>query len=55
MGLALLRVNKMKEKWRLKIAHALVDKAKHHNARSWLGFQGSLFLDLGRETSVPCA
>ena len=29
MGLALLRINKMKEKWRLKIAHSLVDKAKH--------------------------
>jgi high-affinity iron transporter len=40
MGLALLRVNKMKEKWRLKIAHALVDKAKHHNAKSWLGAWG---------------
>jgi high-affinity iron transporter len=40
MGLALLRINKMKEKWRLKIAHALVDKAKHHNAKSWLGAWG---------------
>jgi high-affinity iron transporter len=40
MGLALLRINKMKEKWRLKIAHALVDKSKHHSAKSWLGAWG---------------
>ncbi|MCJ1352268.1 MAG: high-affinity iron permease [Icmadophila ericetorum] len=37
MGLALLRINKTKQKWRLKIAQALVDKAKHQNARSRLG------------------
>jgi len=37
MGLALLRINKTKEKWKVKIAKALVDKAKHHNAKSWLG------------------
>lgn len=40
MGLALLRINKMKDKWRVKIAHALVDKAKHHDAKSWLGAWG---------------
>lgn len=28
MGLALLRINKSKQKWRVKIAHALVDKKK---------------------------
>jgi high-affinity iron transporter len=37
MGLALLRINKTKENWRVKIAQALVDKAKHDNARSRLG------------------
>jgi high-affinity iron transporter len=37
MGLALLRINKTKEKWKVKIARALVDKAKHHGAKSWLG------------------
>jgi high-affinity iron transporter len=37
MGLALLRINKTKEKWKLKIAQALVEKAKHRNAKSWLG------------------
>ncbi|KAE8442784.1 hypothetical protein EG329_002872 [Mollisiaceae sp. DMI_Dod_QoI] len=37
MGLALLRINKTKEKWKVKIAHALVDKAKHHDAGSRLG------------------
>lgn len=36
MGLALLRINKTKEKWRVKIAQALVAKAKHHDvARVW--------------------
>lgn len=40
MGLALLRINKTKEKWRVKIAQALVDKAKHHDAKSWLGAWG---------------
>lgn len=38
MGLALLRINKTKEKWRVKIAQALVAKSKHHNKPvSWLG------------------
>lgn len=40
MGLALLRINKTKEKWRVKIAQALVDQAKHHSAKSWLGAWG---------------
>jgi high-affinity iron transporter len=40
MGLALLRINKTKEKWRVKIAQALVAKAKHHNAGSRLGEWG---------------
>jgi high-affinity iron transporter len=30
MGLALLRINKTKEKWKVKIAQALIDKAKSH-------------------------
>ncbi|KAH8817165.1 high-affinity iron transporter [Xylogone sp. PMI_703] len=34
MGLAMLRINKTKEKWRVKIAQALVAKAKHHDAAS---------------------
>lgn len=34
MGLALLRINKTKEKWRVKIAQALIEKKKGH---SWLG------------------
>ncbi|KAL2443878.1 High affinity iron permease ftrA [Exophiala dermatitidis] len=34
MGLALLRINKTKEKWRVKIAQALVEKKQGH---SWLG------------------
>ncbi|KEF54213.1 high-affinity iron transporter [Exophiala aquamarina CBS 119918] len=34
MGLALLRINKTKEKWRVKIAQALVEKKK---GQSWLG------------------
>ena len=37
MGLALLRINKTKEKWRLKIAQSLVDNAKHHNISGKLG------------------
>jgi high-affinity iron transporter len=40
MGLALLRINKTKEKWRVKIAQALVDKAEKRNAGSWLGAWG---------------
>jgi high-affinity iron transporter len=37
MGLALLRINKTKEKWRVKIAQALVDKARHKDVSSRLG------------------
>lgn len=37
MGLALLRINKTKEKWRVKIAQALVEQTKHHTAGAWLG------------------
>ena len=37
MGLALLRINKTKEKWRLKIAQSLMDNAKHHNVGGKLG------------------
>jgi high-affinity iron transporter len=38
MGLALLRINKTKEKWKVKIARALVDKSKsHHSTTSRLG------------------
>ncbi|KIW88538.1 uncharacterized protein Z519_11107 [Cladophialophora bantiana CBS 173.52] len=40
MGLAILRVNKTKEKWRVKIAQALVAKTKHHDAASRLGEWG---------------
>ena len=36
MGLALLRINKTKEKWRVKIAQALVEKSKYHSSM-WLG------------------
>jgi len=37
MGLAILRINKVKEKWRVKIAEALVSKSKHNDAASRLG------------------
>ncbi|EXJ66458.1 high-affinity iron transporter [Cladophialophora psammophila CBS 110553] len=40
MGLAILRINKTKEKWRVKIAQALVAKTKHHDAASRLGEWG---------------
>ncbi|KAL7784348.1 high-affinity iron permease-like protein [Trichoderma ceciliae] len=37
MGLALLRINKMKDKWRVKIAQALAEKStQSHKSRSWL-------------------
>ena len=36
MGLALLRINKTKDKWRVKLATALVDKKKKQNASSRL-------------------
>jgi high-affinity iron transporter len=35
MGLALLRINKTKEKWKVKIAQALVAHRKHHTASGW--------------------
>lgn len=35
MGLAMLRINKMKEKWRVKLAQALVKKPE---GKRWLGF-----------------
>lgn len=37
MGLAILRINKTKEKWRVKIAEALVAKSKYKDAASRLG------------------
>jgi high-affinity iron transporter len=37
MGLALLRINKTKDKWKVKIARALVDKSKSHSTTSRLG------------------
>ncbi|OBA22449.1 plasma membrane iron permease [Metschnikowia bicuspidata var. bicuspidata NRRL YB-4993] len=37
MGLAMLRVNKMKEKWRVKLAQALV-KTPEDSKKKWLGF-----------------
>ncbi|KIW69549.1 hypothetical protein PV04_05421 [Phialophora macrospora] len=37
MGLAILRINKTKEKWRVKIAEALVAKTKHHDTASKVG------------------
>ncbi|KAL7906539.1 high-affinity iron permease-like protein [Trichoderma velutinum] len=38
MGLALLRINKMKDKWRVKIAQALAEKsADSKKSTSWLG------------------
>lgn len=37
MGLAILRINKTKEKWRVKIAQALVAKAKHKDTASRIG------------------
>ncbi|KAJ8139666.1 hypothetical protein OXX80_009871 [Metschnikowia pulcherrima] len=36
MGLAMLRINKMREKWRVKLAQALVKKPE--NSKKWLGF-----------------
>ncbi|KAJ9359289.1 iron permease FTR1/Fip1/EfeU [Paecilomyces variotii] len=35
MGLALLRINKTKEKWKVKIAQALVAHRKHRTATGW--------------------
>ncbi|RMZ84780.1 hypothetical protein DV737_g885, partial [Chaetothyriales sp. CBS 132003] len=46
MGLALLRINKMQDKWRVKIAEALVAKRKTHGLE-WFGDWGrrySMFL-----------
>ncbi|KAH0837404.1 hypothetical protein Z517_00276 [Fonsecaea pedrosoi CBS 271.37] len=40
MGLAILRINKTKEKWRVKIAQALVAKTKHTDTASRLGEWG---------------
>ncbi|EXJ83132.1 high-affinity iron transporter [Capronia coronata CBS 617.96] len=40
MGLAILRINKTKEKWRIKIAQALVAKSKKEGNRNWLGDWG---------------
>ncbi|KAJ9501806.1 high-affinity iron permease [Exophiala xenobiotica] len=37
MGLAILRINKTKEKWRVKIAQALVAKSQHRDAASRFG------------------
>lgn len=37
MGLAMLRINKTKEKWRVKIAQALVEKSQHHDTASRIG------------------
>ncbi|KAL7947609.1 high-affinity iron permease-like protein [Trichoderma barbatum] len=38
MGLALLRINKMKDKWRVKIAQALADKSTQSiKSSTWLG------------------
>jgi high-affinity iron transporter len=38
MGLAMLRINKTKEQWRVKIARALVDKNRNQKKKSkWLG------------------
>jgi high-affinity iron transporter len=36
MGLALLRINKTKDKWRVKVAQALIAKRTDHTATSWL-------------------
>ncbi len=36
MGLALLRVNKMQARWRVKIAEALAERSKRERAGSWL-------------------
>lgn len=35
MGLALLRINKMQERWRVKIALALVERHRARDVRSW--------------------
>lgn len=40
MGLAILRINKTKEKWRVKIAQALVAKSKNQRSTKWLGDWG---------------
>ncbi|KAL2404052.1 High affinity iron permease ftrA [Exophiala dermatitidis] len=40
MGLAILRINKTKEKWRVKIAQALVAKSKAKGSTKWLGEWG---------------
>lgn len=37
MGLAMLRINKTKEKWRVKIAEALLARGHHHDPASKLG------------------
>lgn len=33
MGLALLRINKMKEKWRMKLAKVIIERHHHHHGR----------------------
>ena len=35
MGLALLRINKTKEKWRVKLAQALIERGKPHKPGTW--------------------
>lgn len=37
MGLALLRINKMKDKWRVKIAQSLAERTKSDKSTTWLG------------------
>ncbi|KND86509.1 Plasma membrane iron permease [Tolypocladium ophioglossoides CBS 100239] len=37
MGLALLRINKMKDKWRVKIAQSLAERTQSAKPRTWLG------------------
>jgi high-affinity iron transporter len=37
MGLAMLRINKTQEKWRVKLAQALVEQRKKTGSKGWLG------------------
>jgi high-affinity iron transporter len=37
MGLALLRINKMQDKWKVKISQALADKSQSAKSASWFG------------------
>jgi high-affinity iron transporter len=44
MGLALLRINKMQEKWRVKLAQALVEQRQKTGSKGWMGNWGRRYI-----------